>query len=231
MIQSLRSLNKGFLQEFYGDLLDTPYIEVDIEGTLIQVPLLFFKKSTYNYTEAPLEAYPIISIEAFSPTLRDGYNNLVQKRYAALRDMDNDGEDDTISEIPLPLWMEVRYEASVAAKDEKHYSAIYDWFLSRFDYSNQACFSFNKVEIPNIPPIADYVPYKLTTNESPRTDGIYEVVFSFTLYPRLDIKATKDFDVVTEIEIINSNILMDNEEFLASVEPLGINIWNNGQKI
>jgi hypothetical protein len=231
MISSLRNLNKGFLQEFYGELLDTAYIEIEVEEVLIQVPLLFFKKSTYNYSEAPLENYPIVSIEAFSPSLRDSYNNFVQKRYGALRDEDNDGEDDTISELPLPLWMEVRYEASVAAKDEKHYSALFDWFLSRFEYSNQACFSFNKVEIPDVPPIADYVPYKLTINESPRTDGIYEVVFSFTLYPRLDIKLTKDFDIVTEIEVISNTLLMDNEEFLANTEPLGINIWNNGQKI
>lgn len=230
MIRTLRNYYEEFFKVFFGENLDQDSITVELyDGSFTEVPLLFFKKSVQNYTEGTFEQYPIVALEYFPPTLRAGYNNYIQPRYAGLRDTDGDGEDDTIDKMPFPLFMEGRFELSVAAKDETVYTAINTWFYRNFDYSNQAVFKFNKIDVPNTEPISDLVPYSIEVQESPRTDGVYETIFSFTLQPRMDIQLPKEYATVQDYEIaLNQSLVTDIEEFLSTAVPLGITIQENG---
>lgn len=169
-------------------------------SSAFNVSIRYGRKSSGDYSEEEREHYPVISIEDFVPTVMKDWYDENGKRFAAARDTNNDGVDDTITMFRDAIPFNFRYEVSVACKSEGEYYALLEWFAKTFELKN-GVFLFNKVTLPDDVggPMADYVNYDLDSRESPRTDGIFETVFIFVLYPFVAIKDQVDYDVLSQI--------------------------------
>ena len=108
-----------------------------------------------------------------------------------------------------PIWMDFRYDVSIATKDYFQSQSLKNLFLSRF--IAQPKFIFNKTVIDG-DEVGDVVPYTIRTTDVPRTDGVLEVNYEFTLRAWLYVVEPREVDVVQQI--VTDLIQVD-------VEPIG----------
>jgi len=215
MITSIRNIKLNFFQLFLGAANDgflREYVSIDdYDGAeLHQVPLRYFHLSSGDLAEAPFETYPVISVQDYMPQAVDNWNNWPQPRISRFRDTDNDGKFDAASKIPKATRLTCRYDVSVAAKDEKTFTDITDWFYRNFGFGNDTVFMFNALEIDGLPygDIVDYRFVQITDN--PRRDGIFENVYVFELSLWADIKRETDYaELSTEIQVQFNQSLTD----------------------
>jgi hypothetical protein len=95
-----------------------------------------------------------------------------------------------------PIYMEFRYDVSIAAKGYLEYTAMKDYFLKNFVYGER--FIFDK-RLSGEDTVGDIVPYEVFGTDITRTDGIFETNYEFRLLAWLHIKDSKEVDLVKEI--------------------------------
>lgn len=241
MITGIKNIKHNMFQVFLGrdeDAFKRLTVQVPAEGSVLEVPFRYYKKSSEDYSESESETYPVISIQDFLPTPVDGYNNFTKKRFSNPRDTTGDGKIDTITEYPEGLYLNCRFEITVATKKEEEYNWINDWFFSTFEFREDSILIFNALEVPTYDdPIGDYVMYTIEPQDSPRTDGVFETVYIITLKLQADIKPTKDHSIAQQIRLEFNSSYKDFERLLSvpvtpdidsnSIEGLGTYSVNN----
>lgn len=185
MLTSIRQVNEEFFRTFYG-------LKVMVgreEKTLLT---RYAKKSSKDYVEEQEnQVYPCIAIQDYIPVPRDEWF-IDMKAYFGGKSLDGL----TGYLYQRPIWMDFRYDVSIAAKSYNDYMAMQDYFLQNFVYGKR--FIFNK-QLSGEDLVGDIVPYKIRETEIPRTDGVQETNYEFTLNAWLYPQTPEEVELVQTV--------------------------------
>ncbi len=161
-----------------------PYIPiVTHKEEVVDVLVRFFKRSGGSQIEEFAAAYPVISIQNFSPVV-DPQRNIKSREYYEGGFYTTDEGDREGSKIFFPIPLIFRYQVAIASRYESHHNALLEWFYRTFHfYHTEPCFLMNTVETLDSGKLGTVVPYKVTMNDVPREDKFYEANFEFELKP------------------------------------------------
>lgn len=174
MLTTIRQVNEEFFRKFYG-------LKMNIGGTEQVVLCRYAKKSSYDYVEEQeTQIYPCIAIQDYTPTpKREWYIDM----HAYFGGKSLDGLTGFLYQ--RPIWMEFRYDVSIASKNYNAFISMQDYFMENFVYGKR--FVFN-AQLSGEDLVGDIVPYTIRETDIPRTDGVYEMNYEFTcsvwLYPQ-----------------------------------------------
>ena len=187
MLTSISQINEQFFKVFHG-------VKVKVGNKTISVPTRYAKKSSKDYTEEqPNQGYPCIAIQDYTPKLK-------REWYVDMRQYVGGLSSDSLTAFLYsnPLWMEFRYDVSVAAKSYNEFIAIKDYFLG-----NYVCglrFLFNQ-KLSGEDSVGDVVPYTVRETDIPRNDGVMETNYEFTLSAWIYPKEPKEVEIVKSIVV------------------------------
>lgn len=173
MLTSIRQVNEEFFRKFYG-------LKMHINGKESVVPCRYARKSSYDYVEEDAQSYPCIAIQDYTPTPK-------QEWYVDMHSYFGGKSLDGLTGYlyQRPIWMEFRYDVSIASKSYNDFLTMQDYFMENFVYGKR--FVFN-AQLEGEDLVGDIVPYSIRETDIPRTDGVYEMNYEFTLsvwlYPR-----------------------------------------------
>jgi hypothetical protein len=191
MLSSVSQVNEQFFALFSG-------IKIKDHGTgaLIDVPVRYARKSAYDYTEEQEnQVYPCIAIQDYAPTLRDEW-------WVEFKEYSGGLSDDELTAYLYrrPVWMDFRYDVSIAAKSYFQINALKDVFTR---FMLEPSFLFNKSVIDDEDSVGDVVPFTVRITDVPRTDGVQEVNYEFTLQVWLYAVEPREVAVIQKV-ILNA---------------------------
>lgn len=201
MLHSILEVNTEFFKIFAGPELKTPVTISMYRGNPVQVPVIYAKESSDDWSEVTDERYPIISIQDYQPEFHDDWHNdpnatrTLRGAYNYLEGNDTD-KFDTGAIINDPFLLNFRYEVHTATKKKAELFGLKDWFLTTFN--KKGTFIFNKRTYDGDQEIGDFVSYTMTPNDIPRSDGVNEVMYEFV------IKAFVQFKEIEELTLVNT---------------------------
>lgn len=217
MIDSFKNIRLNAIQQFLGvgssgNDFSRSYVSVtnSAGAEILQVPFRFAKKGSINLAEADTEGYPVLVFEDFTPSFVEDYQNYTG-RYVNL--IPSTPDPGTVEEIPYPVVLDYRFEVTLAAVKDSDYLDILTWFYRKFPAKNTSKLVFNPITLPDGEVVGDYVGYTLTVQESPRTDGVQEAVFIFTLRIFADMLNIEEKLASTEIATTVSPASPSDEDF------------------
>ena len=187
MLTSIRQVNEEFFRTFYG-------IKIPIKG--VETPILcrYAKKSSYDYVEEQdNQQYPCIAIQDFTPTPKKEWY-IDMKAYFG-----GTSADGLVGYLyQRPIWMEFRYDVSIAAKGYNEYMAMQDYFMENFVYGKR--FIFCK-RLTGEDMVGEIVPYEIRDTDIPRTDGVFEKNYEFTLSVWLHPQKPEEVELIQKIVV------------------------------
>lgn len=187
MLTSIRQVNEEFFRKFYG-------LKMTMGGEEKTILCRYARKSSKDYVEEQeTQIYPCIAIQDYSPRIKDEWY-VDMKSYFGGKSLDGL----TGYLYMRPIWMEFRYDVSIAAKSYNEYLVMQDYFMKNFVYGVR--FIFNE-QLGGDDLVGDIVPYTIRDNDIPRTDGVYETNYEFTCSVWLQPKTPKEVDLVQSIVI------------------------------
>lgn len=187
MLTSIRQVNEEFFRTFYG-------VKINVEGEEKSVLCRYARKSSYDYSEEQEnQIYPCIAIQDYTPTIkREWYVDM--KSYFGGKSLDGL----TGYLFMRPIWMEFRYDVSIASKSYKDFIALQDYFMQNYVYGVRLM--MNK-HLSGEDLVGDVVPYTIRENYIPRTDGVYEINYEFTCSVWLQPQKPQEVDLVQKIVV------------------------------
>ena len=195
MLTSINQVNREFFKLFDN-------LEIQYEDGSIFIPKYrYAKKSSYDYSEEDCEpVYPCIAMQDYVPTP----NN---KWYIDLRRyFDGAVTADKLKGYltSKPIYLEFRYDVSIAAKGYLEHTAMRDYFLKHFVYGERFIFDQH---LSGEDLVGDIVPYEVFVTDISRTDGIFETNYEFRLSAWLHVKDPEEVDLVKKI-VVNCQPMM-----------------------
>lgn len=190
MLTSIRQVNEEFFRTFYG-------IKITVGGVEKTVLCRYARKSSFDYSEEQAtQIYPCIAIQDYTPNIKDAWY-VDMKQYFGGQSID--GLKGYL--FSRPIWMEFRYDVSIAAKSYNELLALQDYFMENYVYGVR--FIFDK-HLSGDNMVGDIVPYTLRENYIPRNDGVYEINYEFTCSVWLQPQEPKEVDLIQEIVLSGS---------------------------
>ena len=184
MLTSIRQVNEEFFKLFFN----TKIISKGVEK---QVNFRYAKKSSYDYTEEQdNQIYPCIAVQDYAPNIEEGYVDY--NTYSGAEDLDKlKGYIFT-----RPIHLEFRYDVSIAAKSYNDFLALQDHFNK--EYVCNTGFIFNaKFEGEDY--VGDVVQSSVRATDIPRTDGVMETNYEFTVKAWVHVIEAKEVELVQKI--------------------------------
>lgn len=174
MLTTIRQVNEEFFRKFHGH-------KIYVGG--VEKPLLcrYARKSSLDYVEEQdSQIYPCIAIQDYTPVPKKEWY-IDMHPYFGGKSLD----ELTGFLYQRPIWMEFRYDVSIATKSYNEFMAMQDYFMENFVYGKR--FIFNS-QLSGEDLVGDIVPYEVRETDIPRTDGVFEINYEFTcsvwLYPQ-----------------------------------------------
>lgn len=158
------------------------------------VHVRYARKSSHDYSEEQdAQIYPCVAIQEYFPVPKEDWW-IEYKGFHRATSVDGS----TGYLYYLPLWMDFRYDMSVASKSYKDYVRIQQWFLENTiaeDEITLESFVVNGMETGE--------PISIVTRaqDVPRTDGVYETNYEITFSVWLYTRRPVGFETVQEIVI------------------------------
>jgi hypothetical protein len=122
-----------------------------------------------------------------------------------------------------PVRMEFRYDVSIVSKSYNEFLAMQDYFNSTF--VSQTGFLFNK-KVVDGDEVGDVVLYTVRPTDIPRTDGVYEMNYEFTLKPWIYAVKPKEVELVQAIilrsKMFEEEIIINPGEGFPYTLPLNL---------
>lgn len=172
MLTTIRQVNEEFFRKFYG-------LKMVLGGVEKTIPCKYARKSSYDYTEADDLVYPCIAIQDYTPSPKPEWSIDMHPYFGGVS---ADGQKAYLYQ--KPIWMEFRYDVSIASKSYNDYMAMQDYFVRNFVYGKRFIFC---QELDGEDTVGDIVPYTIRETDIPRNDGVFEMNYEFTcsvwLYP------------------------------------------------
>jgi len=190
MLTSIEQVNIEFFKLFHG--ITVP----NSEGEVVVIEDRYTKKSSKDYVEENAnQIYPCIAIADDMPSLKeDWWVDL----HGYIEGYDTEGL--TAYLYQNPLWMEFVYDVSIASKEYKQFIKMKDYFLANF--LSKKAFLFDK-KLTGEDSVGDVVGFTIRSTDIPRTDGVFETNFEFTLSPWLHVGTPEEVELIREL-VINS---------------------------
>lgn len=157
------------------------YFSKRIQSELPGVNVRYARKSSKDYTEEQQQQlYPCVALQEYSPVPRENWW-IEHKAFA--RASSTDGTTGYL--YYLPIFMDFRYDISIAAKSYTEYLQLQQWFLENTIAVDEITLQPHAVgEYEAGEPIT----IETRAQDIPRTDGVYEtnyeVTFQIWLYAR-----------------------------------------------
>ena len=187
MLTKIKEVDSEFFGLFHN-------LEIDINGTLTRVPVRYAKKSSEDYTEEQdNQVYPCIAIQNYTPVPKEDWFIDLRQYFGGVS---MDGLAGYL--YRHPVWMDFRYDVSVVSKHYKEATDLADYFLRTFVSQEQ--FLFNK-KLTGEDAVGDVVPFTIRTTDVPRTDGVYETNYEFTLSVWLHPVEPKEVELIQSIVV------------------------------
>ena len=181
MLTSIGQVNKEFFKKFF---------KLKIDGEVI--PIRYARKSSYDYTEEwQNQQYPCIAIQDYIPTLDDRWYVDLREYFSGLSMDKSKGKL-----YSRPVWLDFRYDVSIATKSYTDYQKLQDYFLTNFVSNTR--FVFNK-KIIDGNTIGDVIPYSVRQTDIPRMDVVFETNYEFTLNVWVYPKEPKEVETINKI--------------------------------
>lgn len=185
MLTSIRQVNEQFFRRFYGIKLTMGRVE---KAILCR----YARKSSYDYVEEQdQQIYPCIAIQDYKPTPKEEWF-IDMRAYFGGKSLD--GLKGYLYQ--RPIWMEFKYDVSIASKSYNEYLCLQDYFLENFVYGKK--FLFNQ-KFCGEEAVGDVVPYTIRSTDIPRTDGVYETNYEFTCAVWLYPKTPEEVELIQEV--------------------------------
>lgn len=182
MFDSISQVNKEVFKLFQG-------VKITKHGKEKDVLCRYAKKSSLDYVEEQdNQEYPCIVIADYTPTLNDSWY-LDMKTYSG--GVSFDGIKGYI--YRRPIWMEFRFDVSIASKSYLDHIALKDYFMKHFLFDKS--FLLNQWG-EGEQAVGDVVAYEVRETDLPRTDGIFETNYEFTINPWVHIRDPKEAELV-----------------------------------
>ena len=227
MITSIKQVYQGFFQQFLGDNGSGGFLRKFLLIDDTRFTVKYFKESSKDYTEASVESYPTISIQPYIPTPKDSWTSNFNKTRDAYY-VDETGEVTGGEIFKHSIRYQCRIEVSCAAKAESEQISVINYFIQNFDWSNEACLKISGHQIYGaMDKVYDFIPYKIEASDSPRTDGIFETVYTFNLEFNVYKEANTLISKEEIIESLNLIVTQLGENQGTSVNPLGVSTYEN----
>ena len=214
MISSVLNVQDNFYRLFQG---------IEICGSAVNCR--YARKSSGDYTEEQeQQIYPCIAIQDYQPT-PDRRHYIDLKKYHGARNL----AGTLIELVRQPMWMNFKFDVSIASKSYTEYQMLSDYFLQHFVSEQQ--FIFNKVDLSELyeGEVGDVVPYEINITDIPRYDGVFETNYEFTLFVWIQITKVEEVAVVKQInvntEIVDLDVADGSRPFLDWVLKTGN--WND----
>lgn len=187
MFTSIRQVNEQFFRTFFG-------IKINVKGEEKTLLCRYARKSSRDYVEEQEnQLYPCIAIQDYTPTLkREWYVDMTT--YFGGKSLD--GLKGYL--YNRPIWMEFRYDVSIASKSYMEFMAMQDYFMENFVYEKRLVLN---AHLSGEDLVGDIVPYEIRENYIPRTDGVQEINYEFTCSVWMQPKTPQEVDIVQSIII------------------------------
>ena len=186
MIDSILNVHKNFFGLFQN---------ITLQGK--KIPCRYARKSSADYSEEQSQqTYPCIAIQDYPPTLDD-------RGYVDLREYQGSSNllGNLIELVKRPMWMNFRFDVSIAAKHYFEYNGLQNYFYQKFLSRQQFVFNSTDLSDINEGEVGDVVPYTMSITDIPRNDGIFEANFEFTLYVWLQITDIREVAAIDKISV------------------------------
>ena len=185
MLTSIQQVNSEFFRLFHN-------LKIPVGNETKLINSRYARKSSKDYVEEQEnQVYPCVAIQDYAPTLKDEW--FVDMKYYL-----GDISDDKLTGylFQRPVWMEFRYDVSVASKSYTEYLAMQDYFLQK--YLSDVAMLFNR-KLSGEDEVGDVIPYEIRSTDIPRTDGVYETNYEFTLSVWLYATEPKEVDLIQKV--------------------------------
>lgn len=190
MLSKISQVHEEFFRIFQG-------IKVPVGDSEKSILCRYAKKSSEDYTEEQSQqVYPCIALLDYSPTPREEWF-IDMREYFGGKSVDGL----TGYLYQNPIWMNFKYDVSIVSKKYSEFIAMQDYFMEHFVYGKR--FIFNKRVIDEYE-VGDVVPYSIRETDIPRTDGVHEKNYEFTLAVWLYPKEPREVELIQAI-ILNAN--------------------------
>ena len=167
MITTISQVNEEFFKLFFG-------LSVTKRGEQIVVPCRYARKSAIDYSEEEEnQTYPVIALQDHTPTLKSEWF-VDMKTY--LGGVDMEGLKSYL--FYRPLWMEFIFDVSIAATSYLDFVGLKDLMSRNFIHKEHLLFN---QRLTGEDAVGDVIPFRVRTTDIPRTDGVMEVNYEFTL--------------------------------------------------
>lgn len=197
MLTSIRQVHEEFFKVFYRT-------KVNVNGSLKDIPCRYARKSSYDYSEEQSnQVYPCIVIQDYTPELKEEWYVDVRPYFGGL-------SSDCLKGFLYnrPVWMSFRYDVSIVSKSFTEFLAMQDHFLQNFVC--KVGFLFNK-RLTGENAVGDVVPYKVRETDIPRTDGVHEKNYEFTLSAWIYPQTPQEVELVQDIVLTLIRVSPDME--------------------
>lgn len=156
------------------------------------VSVRYARKSSHDYSEEqPQQVYPCVAIQDYAPVPKENW----WIEYKAFhRATSVDGKTGYL--YYLPLWMDFRYDVSIASKSYTEYLRLQQWFLENTiaeDEITLESFKVGGVET------GEPIPIATRAQDVPRTDGVYETSYEITFSVWLYVREPVGIETVQEV--------------------------------
>jgi hypothetical protein len=184
MVETLDEVHNAFFSLFGEKVLITA------NGQLVNVPVRYARKSSFNHAEGDIEAYPQIAIQDYAPEdERDKWSVSGESTYENEVDIDDDGIVDVVDVVGDPQLLTFRYDVMQATRDFLQGSALYTWFIK--NYPRWWYIEINGVR------------YTMSreSRDVYRTDGIHEFNHEFKIEVWFKGHVTEAVPVLQDVQI------------------------------
>ncbi len=212
MLTSIRQTHSEFFRQFHN-------LKIMVGDKSITLLSRYARKSSFDYVEEQEnQIYPCIAIMDYTPVpSRDWFVDM--KTYFGGKGF----SELTGYLYRRPVRMEFRYDVSIVSKSYNEFLAIQDYFNSTF--VSQTGFLFNK-KVVDGDEVGDVVLYTVRPTDIPRTDGVYEMNYEFTLKPWIYAVKPKEVELVQAIilrsKMFEQEIIINPGEGFPYTLPLNL---------
>lgn len=185
MLTTINQVNEEFFKTFYN-------LVIPIKGVPTPINCRYAKKSSFDYSEEQdNQIYPCVAIQDFVPTPKDEWY-IDMKAYFGGKSLDGL----TGYLYQRPIWLEFKYDVSIASKSYHEFIAMQDFFMENFVYGKR--FVFNK-KLSGEDLVGDIVPYTVRETDIPRSDGVFEMNYEFTCSVWLYPQKPEEVDLIQQV--------------------------------
>lgn len=105
-------------------------------------------------------------------------------------------------EIEEPVLFDFKFDVTAFCKNAIHKWLIWEWFAKNFDCDTGMILNAIMLSSPQEDTVVgDPVDYKMTTFEPYRTDGVFELTFSFKITAMVQIVEPKEVELLQTLLI------------------------------